>query len=95
MKNKILKYVLWCIGIGWLLFSVYYVGQDFYGKYQTNVIQTSYQKGYTDAINALIIEAKKCQKVTAHSGDEKVELIWTNCLNNNQTTESQNQENNS
>ena len=95
MKNKIIKYVLWCIGIGWLLFSIYYVGRDFYGKYQTNVIQTSYQKGYTDSINSLINEAKKCQPFTAYNQNDKIELIWTDCLNNNQATESQNQENNS
>ena len=80
MQNKILKYTLWCLAIGWLLFSLYYIGVDFVDKYQNNVVQNSYQKGITDSITSLITEAKKCQPVTAYNENEKIELIWTDCL---------------
>lgn len=80
MKNKILKYTLWCLGIGWLLFSVYYVSRDFVNKYQTNVVDTSYKKGIADSVKSLITEAKKCQPITAYNADDKVQLIWIDCL---------------
>jgi len=89
MKNKVWKYALWCLVIGWILFSIYYVGRDMTNKYQNNVVQSSYQQGVTDSVNSLITEAKKCQPVTAYNKDEKIELIWTECLkqDNASTTE--------
>ncbi len=83
MKNKVLKYGLWIVVIGWVAFSLYYIGQDYWNKYQIDVVQSSYQKGYTDSINELIVEAKKCQPVTAYSGEEKIELISKDCLSAN------------
>lgn len=83
MKNKMLNYALWAIMIGWVLFSGYYIGRDMIGNYQTNVVKNSYQQGYADSISALITEAKKCQPVTAYSGEEKIDLVWTDCLKQN------------
>ena len=83
MKKKVLTYGLWVLALGWLLFSVYYIGRDYLTKYQANVLQSSYQLGYANSINSLILEAKKCQPVTAFNKDEKIELIWTECLKQN------------
>lgn len=79
MKNNVLKYALWILVLGWIAFSIYYVGRDYANKYQTNVVQSSYKKGVEDAVNSLISEAKKCQPVTAYNNEEKIELMWTEC----------------
>lgn len=94
MKNKVWKYILWIVLIVWILFSIYYVGRDMMARYQTSVMQNSYQKGYTDSIDSLITEAKKCEPVTAYNQEDSVELIWTECLNGEDNTSAEEQPNN-
>lgn len=68
---------------------MYYIVRDMMSRYQTNVVNNSYQQGYTDSIKSLIESAKKCQPVTAYNEGEKIDLIWTECLKQNSTSEGQ------
>ena len=76
-KVPILK-VLFII---WIVFASLYVVYGEYQRVQIMVAQRAYQSGLRDAVNQLITQSKLCQPIPVSSGEESVNLISIDCLN--------------
>lgn len=66
----------------WFLAATGYVIYDQYMGFKIRGMQASYQQGYGDAINQVIDQTKKdgCQPFEVHSGDTKVQVVNSQCL---------------
>ena len=73
--------ILKIIFIVWIVFASLYVVYGEYQRVQIMVAQRAYQTGLRDAVNQLIIQSKVCQPIPVTSGEEKVQLISLDCLN--------------
>ncbi|MFA6096470.1 MAG: hypothetical protein WC788_02475 [Candidatus Paceibacterota bacterium] len=70
----------------WILFSVVYVAIDIWDDFKKEqlsaALQSGYQQGKTDMINAAISQAKneKCDPFSIYNDKEQVQLISVSCL---------------
>jgi hypothetical protein len=79
-KLPILKVIL----IIWVVFASVYVVYGEYTRVQVMVAQRSYNTGLRDAVNQLIQQAQTCQPIPVTSGEERVNLISLDCLNDSE-----------
>ena len=77
-KQKILIIVL---TLGIIVFSIY-TAKNIFDSYTKSIFDTSYSKGYTDAVNDLIksAEDESCEVFSVYNNDKEVNLINIDCL---------------
>ena len=72
--------VLKVIFIIWVIFASLYVGYGEYQRVQVMVAQRAYNTGLRDAVNQLIQQAQTCQPIPVTSGEQRVDLIALDCI---------------
>lgn len=77
LSKKTILYVLISV---WIVFSVVYIISDVWSDFKNTQILSAYEQGRTDTINALIIEAEKCQPFPVFSAEKQIQLISISCL---------------
>lgn len=73
--------VLLAILIVWAVFSAIYIGYTTWTNFKMGQMNQAYQQGRADTVNNLISRANEdCQPFNVNSGNEKVNLINVECL---------------
>ncbi len=73
-------FILIIILVIWAIFSVGYIGYDVWSDFKLRELEQVYQQGRRDTVNALIQQAQKCEPFPVFSGEQRVNLINTDCL---------------
>jgi hypothetical protein len=63
----------------WLVFSIVYITNNIWSNYKKVQVVESYNQGKIDTINALILEAEKCQPFPVFLNGREVQLIKLDC----------------
>jgi flagellar basal body-associated protein FliL len=80
-KTSILIIVL----LVWVVFSLIYIGYDVWTDFKVSQMNRAYQQGRTETVNSLISRANQdCQPFSVNAGDNKVDLINVQCLQQQQ-----------
>ncbi len=72
-------YVIYAVVV-WILFSVGYIMVDIWQDFKVSKIQSAYQQGRSDAIQTIMSQASKCNAVPLYSGDESINVVSVECL---------------
>jgi outer membrane receptor for monomeric catechols len=64
----------------WIIFSAIYIANDQWKDFQTIKIQQAYRTGVSESVRALMQEASQCAPVPIFDGDNKIEVIAVQCL---------------
>jgi flagellar basal body-associated protein FliL len=76
-KTSILLIVL----LVWVVFSLIYIGYDVWSDFKVSQMNQAYQQGRVETVNNLIGRANQdCQPFSVNSGENKVDLINVQCL---------------
>lgn len=79
-KRNILRLFL----VLWVIFSAVYIGWNIWSDFRFKMLSQAYQKGVTDAVNQLILEAEKegCRPVFVYNqaDGKQVELVSAACI---------------
>jgi hypothetical protein len=90
VKNK--SSVLLIVLLVWLVFSLIYIGYDVWTDFKVGQMNQAYQQGRVETVNNLINRANKdCQPFSVNSGENKVDLINVQCLQQQQGNAQQQQ----
>lgn len=82
-KSPTLKALL----VVWIIFATAYVIYNEYNRITVFVAQNSYQQGYQESIMQLLAESSKCEPFPVTFGENKVNLINVDCLQQGESPE--------
>ena len=64
----------------WIIFSILYVINNEWNRFQALVVRGSYNKGVSDAVAKVIEESKACKAFPINIGETKATLVNVDCL---------------
>lgn len=63
----------------WVLFATLYVAYGEWNRFRFNVYEAAYNRGKTETVQQVILEAQKCQPFPVVAGEAKTTLISLEC----------------
>ncbi|MBI5511670.1 MAG: hypothetical protein HY903_23180 [Deltaproteobacteria bacterium] len=81
IKNLFRAALLWRLLVAlWVLFSLAYIGNDFWKQYVTKRVDEARQVGRTELVNDILRLAKSCEPFPVFNGDNRANLVEIDCL---------------